>query len=252
MRVEGDRLIWPGGELIRLHDGELGFGPDFIPDPRGREPLQDYVLPVQAYLLRRPGAAPLLIDTGSGVLDGPTCGGLGAALAGHGLAPEDIGAVAFTHFHGDHRGGLLSLGFGDAPLHVSGAEVDYWAGRDHPAAQVLADHARRITRVSDGDMVAPGVRVWALPGHTPGHSGFIIDDRIAVVGDLLHRADFQLADPRIATKFDVDPAEATRTRIAALGRIATGDLVLCGGHLRLPGQEAGPEGSPFLRLDATG
>ena len=254
MRVDGDRLIWSGGELIRLHDGAIRFGADFIPDGRGRPVPDKIILPVQAYLLRRPGGAPVLIDTGCGDLDGPDCGHLAAALAALGIAPEEIGDVLFTHLHSDHCGGLRNLGLANARLHIAAAEVAHWAGMDRPAARLLSDHAERITPLSDGDEVVPGVTAWALPGHTPGHTGFVIDGQVAVVGDMLHRADLQLADPRIATRFDVDPAQASDTRIAGLARIAERGLVFCSGHGRLPGQEDGPGGCPFLRIagDSTG
>ena len=254
MRVDGDRLIWPGGELIRLHDGAIRFGSDFIPDGRGRPVPDEITLPVQAYLLRRPGTAPVLIDTGCGNLDGPGCGHLAAVLAARGIAAGEIGDVLFTHLHSDHCGGFRGLALDRARLHIAAAEAAHWAGRDHSAARLLSDYAGRISCFADGDVVVPGITAWALPGHMPGHTGFVIDGQVAVVGDMLHRADLQLADPRIATRFDVDPAQASDTRIAGLARIAERGLVFCSGHGRLPGQEDGPGGCPFLRIagDGTG
>lgn len=253
MQATGDILRWDGAELIRLYDGAVRFGQDFFPDPRGTALPDEVVLPVQAYLLRRPGDAPLLIDTGSGALYGDKGGRVARALAALGLAPDDIGDLVLTHLHGDHCGGLLSDGYAASRLHVGAVEADYWAAQDHAAsARVLAENASRIRRAQDGEEIAPGVRVWGLPGHTPGQIGLVIDDRVGVVGDMLHRADIQLADPRIATKFDVDPAQAVATRLAALERIAAEGWVFCAGHARLPGQEEGATGQPFLRLQRAG
>ena len=85
-----------------------------------------------------------------------------------------------------------------------------------------------------------------------GSVGLVIDGRIAGVGDILHRADLQLADPELSTRFDIDPALGRASRKAALARIAAEDMVVCGGHMRLPGQEEDPLGAAFLRLAAKG
>ncbi len=249
MRAEGDRITWDGGTLIRLHDGVIRFGRELFPDPDGAVLPEEIVLPVQAYLLLRQGMAPVLIDTGEGA-GGE--GGVARALAREGVAPRDIGTVVFTHLHTDHCLGYLAGGYEGARVCLTAAEAQHWQERDHPARQVLARAAERTTLLSDGDEVTPGLRVWALPGHTPGHAGLVIDGRVAVVGDLLHRADFQLADPDLATRYDHDAAQATSTRKAALDEVARRDLALCGGHLRLPGQEATPDGASFLRLAPQG
>jgi glyoxylase-like metal-dependent hydrolase (beta-lactamase superfamily II) len=249
MQVDGDRLVWPEGTLTRLNDTVLHFDASLFPDPRGVAIPANVTLPVHAFLLQRPDKAPVLIDTGEG---GPDGGGVARALERIGVARRDIETVVFTHLHGDHRGGYLAGGYASARVCLSQAEATYWSAQDHPANQVLALAGDRAQTLHDGDEVVPGMRVWALPGHTPGHIGLVIDDRIAVVGDLLHRADLQLADPDLSTRYDVDPALATLTRRAALGEISTREMVLCGGHIRMPGQEDIPDGAPFLRLSAAG
>ena len=252
MRVEGGSLIWPGRRLSVLYDGTVRFGADFFPDPRGAEVPDSVALPVQAYLLQADGQAPVLIDTGSGALYGASGGRVVGALAALGLAPGDIGTVFLTHLHGDHIGGLFAEGYGGARICLGAAEAAYWATQDHPAAGLLAREAGRITPMAEGDELMPGVRLWGLPGHTPGQMGLVIDGQVAVLGDTLHRADIQLPDPQIATKFDVDSALATATRKAALARIAAEGMVFCAGHARLPGREETPEGLAFLRLQPQG
>lgn len=244
MRAEGDRLRWAGGELISLTDSFVRFGRELFPDPRGAVLPETIVLPVHAYLLRREGRAPVLIDTGSGGAEA----GVARGLAALGIAKADVGAVVFTHLHGDHRGGYLEGGYEEARVLLSQAEADFWAGQDHPARTVLDKARDRLHLVRDGDVLEPGLRVWALPGHTPGHIGLVIDNQIAVVGDILHRADLQLGNPDLATRFDTDAALATATRKAALARIVEHGMVVCGGHMRLPGQEEAEACAGFLRL----
>lgn len=248
MRVGPQRIDWDGGSLHCLCDGAVAFGRDLFPDTRGVVLPERLVLPVQAYLLCRNGHAPVLIDTGSGGVDAGVARGLQAL----GVDRGEIGTVVFTHLHGDHRGGYLAGGFEQARVCLSRGEAGYWAGQDHPARQVMEAAGKKLVLVEDGDEPLPGLRVWALPGHTPGHVGLVIDGRIAVVGDILHRADLQLADPELSTRFDVEPAVARVTRRAALARIAAEGLVVCGGHMRLPGQEEDPLGAAFLRLAAKG
>lgn len=252
MQVDGTSLVWPGRCLICLYDGTVRFGADFFPDPRGATVPDSVALPVQAYLLQTDGAAPLLIDTGSGTLYGAAGGGVAPALAAMGVTPGDIGAVFLSHLHGDHIGGLLDQTYPKARLYLSAAEARYWSTQDHPAARLLAENAARITQLADGDTIAPGLRVWSLPGHTPGQAGLVIDDQVAVVGDIMHRADIQLPDPMINTKFDLDPEQARQTRHSALAQIAAQGLVFCGGHIRAAGQEDTQDGQAFLRLHPDG
>lgn len=248
MRISGDRLIWAGGELIRLNDGVERMGRELFPDPRGAVLPEEIILPVHAYLFRREGVAPVLIDTGSGGADA----GVARGLAALGIAKSEVWTVVFTHLHSDHRDGYVDGGYEAARVCLSRDEAAFWGGQDHPARAVLAMAGTQLMLVGDGDEIAPGLRVWALPGHTPGHIGLVIDDRIAVVGDLLHRVDLQLADPDLACLYDTDAALATATRKVALAEVARRGMVVCGGHLRLPGQEDMATGTAFLRVSARG
>ena len=252
MRVQGNSLIWPGRRITCLYDGTVRFGADFFPDPRGAVIPENVALPVQAYVLQSDGMAPILIDTGLGALYGDSGGRVVAGLNAMGLAPSDIGTVFLTHLHGDHIGGVLAEGYAGARICLGASEATYWATQDHPAARLLTVEGGRIALMAEGEQLAPGIALWGLPGHTPGQTGLVIDGQVAVLGDTLHRADIQLADPAIATKFDVDPILATQTRKAALARIMADGLVFCAGHVRAPGQEETPDGLAFLRLEARG
>jgi glyoxylase-like metal-dependent hydrolase (beta-lactamase superfamily II) len=231
-------------EVFCLTDGRTDFGAEVFPavdaDTLAARlaAAGDSTIRTQfnAFLIRQ-GAALTLVDTGCGTLFGDKGGQLPARLAALGVAPADIGRLVFTHLHGDHCGGALADGapvFPNARVMMHPAEQAHWQDRDAPAARVLAAYAERLHVVTDGQAVADGVTVWELPGHTPGHIGLRIGTGLVIVGDIFHAAALQLPDPDVATIYDVDPAMARQTRIAALAEIAARDLVFTGGHSVAP------------------
>lgn len=94
-------------------------------------------------------------------------------LAGH--------PVVITHAHYDHIGNVAA--FANSPIHIARAELDFWTGRmadktlfahfgDPTTVEALA-RAReegRLEAFADHVDVAPGVRVTAVGGHTPGQA----------------------------------------------------------------------------------
>jgi glyoxylase-like metal-dependent hydrolase (beta-lactamase superfamily II) len=75
--------------------------------------------------------------------------GLFAALAAHGVAPEAVTDVVFSHHHPDHT--VNAALFPAARIH------DHWA---------IYDGDLWISREADGYAVSPSVRLLATPGHT--------------------------------------------------------------------------------------
>jgi glyoxylase-like metal-dependent hydrolase (beta-lactamase superfamily II) len=66
--------------------------------------------------------------------------------------------------------------------------------------------------------LAPGVRVIATPGHTPGHQSVLVsagDEELLITGDLLVHA-VQLRRPEVAYAYDMDAEVARATRRGAL------------------------------------
>jgi glyoxylase-like metal-dependent hydrolase (beta-lactamase superfamily II) len=96
--------------------------------------------------------------------------------------------------------------------------------------------ARR--RTASAGQVAPGIVIEHLPGHTPGHSGYRIDDggaSLLIWGDIVHYPDIQVPRPDVTIAFDANPQAAAETRKTVLERVsATGELV-AGMHLNFPG-----------------
>ena len=76
-----------------------------------------------------------------------------------------------------------------------------------------------------------------LPGHTPGHSGFRIDDSnesFINLGDILHVPNIQLENPNISLLFDVDMEQGLKTRKMLFDMVSADKLMCSGGHMLAP------------------
>lgn len=202
------------------------------------------------------GRQRILIEAGAGALFGECCGRLPAMLRAAGYAPESIDAILLTHVHGDHSGGLVRDGrrvFPNADLYLAEAELDYWTS-DAARASAKASHQRmfdegraalapyraagRIRTFDAPVTLFPGVRAVPAPGHTPGHSFYEIESggqRLRVIGDIVHVAEVQLAQPGITIAFDVDEPLAAATRRAALAELADTRELVAAPHIAFPG-----------------
>jgi glyoxylase-like metal-dependent hydrolase (beta-lactamase superfamily II) len=216
---------------------------------------------IGSFLLRTPHQS-VLVDLGLGVVDFEIPdvasfrgGRLLDSLAAEGLTPQDIDTVLFTHLHHDHVGWtsnvapapgaaaeqvVTGLTFGSARHLVSETEWAHWSGTAElvgpdPEA-VQKPLAGRIDFVEDGDEIAPGVRVLATPGHTPGHLSLVVSDptgdskrRLIVLGDVMH-CQVQVVESDWAFLFDDDAGQAVSTRERLLGQASHPDVLLAGGH----------------------
>lgn len=90
-----------------------------------------------------------------------------------GVAPEDVTDVFLTHVHYDHAVNFVL--FPNATVWV-GADELAWAVAQPPGFNPLPElyvaeleRSSRVRRVQPGDLILPGLRALAAPGHTPGH-----------------------------------------------------------------------------------
>lgn len=208
---------------------------------------------VNTYLIRAGGRV-AIVDTGSGDTMGPTLGRLPASLAAIGMTRADIDTILLTHLHPDHSNGLTGPDgtrlFPNANLYVGMEDVAHWHS-DEAKAKASEDHQRRYfmgarfqyapyrDRAFDavGD-VFPNVSVVPLPGHTPGHRGYLIasgDDQLLIWGDICHVPGVQLARPDVTMLFDTDSAAAAATRMRVLDQVSTDRLLVAGMHMNFPG-----------------
>ena len=105
---------------------------------------------------------------------------LDEALAKAGVDIAEIRAVAVSHLHWDHAGGLKHFA-ARVPVHIQRAELEF-ATQPGPVPErrgmfrVDYDDPRISWQVEDGDTeIAPGVTAIATAGHTPGHQSFVVD-----------------------------------------------------------------------------
>jgi glyoxylase-like metal-dependent hydrolase (beta-lactamase superfamily II) len=219
----------------------------------GKQPGDSLPIAVNAFLLERAGKY-ALVDTGSGNSMGPTLGRLPDALRAAGVAPERIATIFLTHLHPDHSNGLVddagAAVFPNAEVVLHETEAKFWLNRDEAsgeterirrniakAAVTTAPYRERMRTVREGEG-APGVSAVLLAGHTPGHTGWLIQsgrDGLLIWGDLVHFASIQIARPDTGLVYDVDPQAACATRRRMFDRVAADQLAVAGAHLDFPG-----------------
>ena len=187
---------------------------------------------ISAFLVET-GGRRILFDTGMGAPDSQLLTGLKAL----GVAPESIDYLYLTHFHGDHIGGMMkgdTVVFPNAQVYASKVEYDAWMkmedGKKSQVAKTMAAYKDRLHLFEFGDELPGGVMTIRALGHTPGHTVYQTG-RLLVIGDLVHGAALQMADPGICASYDMDKAEAAATRRLMLDYAKKNGLVMAGMHL---------------------
>jgi len=246
-------------EVIVIKDGDFQFTPDLFPGTdestisgllkeAGAENIETNF---NAFIVKSPGRT-MLVDAGPRDLFGDTCGNLPQGLKEAGVSPDEITHLMLTHLHPDHIAGAVTADgnavFPNAQLMMSDDEHAFWIkdktfgdeNMDHwqaLAKGVTSAYGDRLEIFKSGADLGQGLTALALPGHTPGHSGFRIDDgndSFLMVCDIFHTQVLQLADPEISIAFDVDADTARDTRKKTLDMIASDGLEFSGGHLMSP------------------
>ena len=95
------------------------------------------------------------------------------ALDAAGIDRDEITAIANCHLHLDHSG--QNELFPNVPIYVQPAE---WAAAHRPeytVARVTEFSGARFEQVAGDHEVAPGLRIFATPGHSPGHQSLVVE-----------------------------------------------------------------------------
>jgi glyoxylase-like metal-dependent hydrolase (beta-lactamase superfamily II) len=241
------------GVLTTSLDVVLGMAQEEKERLAGIKATDPLPISVNAFLLKR-GNKYALIDTGSGNTMGPTLGKLPENLRAAGVAPEQIGTIFLTHLHPDHANGLVDDAgrphYPNAELILHETEARFWLDRDPAGAPderirrnivnnrvSTAPYRARMRTVPDGE-AATGISAVLMPGHTPGHTGWLIQsgkEGLLVWGDLVHLAAVQVPRPDTGLIYDVDPQTACATRKRMFDRIAADKLKVAGAHMDFPG-----------------
>jgi glyoxylase-like metal-dependent hydrolase (beta-lactamase superfamily II) len=216
-------------------------------------PNDNAVLEQNALVLNT-GDKLVLFDTGLGTLDlfGPTTGKLMNSLKQAGINPEDVDAVVMTHAHIDHCGGCMaddgSRHFPNAEYFITEADYKFWTDPTkvpeqfkvflETAQKNLTPNLDRIHFFKDGEEILPGIQAIYTPGHTVGHTVFMIEqggEQLCFIGDLAHHPVLLLQKPLTEFKYDTDPKQSAQSRVKMLGRLADERIALLAYHFAWPG-----------------
>ena len=246
-------------KIIALKDGDLSIPKEILlnldEDTANKisdENNQLTINNVNAYLIFKNDKI-LLVDAGCRDLFGPTCGFVHEEIAKANIKPEDITDVFFTHLHPDHVAGAIDKDgkamFPKAEVSVIEDELNFWNKDNFDDVEingknfadlnkaVIKAYGDRVKTLSNSQEIISGVYPVPLPGHTPGHCGFRIDDNnnnFIQMGDVLHAPNLQLANPNISVIFDVDIENGLKSRKKAFDMVCNDRIICSGGHMLEP------------------
>jgi glyoxylase-like metal-dependent hydrolase (beta-lactamase superfamily II) len=252
-------------EVTVVSDGPLPLGDPSgtfigVPKEEVRKMLSDNFLSPENVVLEQNspivnlGDRLVLFDTGMGSSKafGSTTGRQQKSMMEAGIRPADIDAIVCSHAHIDHIGGIVDadgkLLFPNAQVYISQTDFDFWTDEKNLGGPLkdFVIHARknlmpvrdRLVFFKDGQEFLPGIQAMAAPGHTMGHTMFMVTSAgksFAFLGDLTHHQVLLLERPLMEFAYDTDPKMAAQTRVKMLDRFAADKVAVMSYHFPWPG-----------------
>lgn len=226
-----------------------------------QQAMQEAFLPGNALpitfntLVLNNGGRLTLLDTGNGDMGAPTSGRWMANFRAAGFDPAQVNTVVISHFHGDHINGLrLKDGtavFPNAEVMVPAAEWTFWMddarmnqapeamkGAFQGARRVFGPIANNVKRYEMDKEVVPGLTAVAAPGHTPGHTVYMLSSgngKLMIMSDTTNHPALFVRNPDWAAVFDMDPDQARAARRRLLDMAASERAQVAFYHAPFPG-----------------
>lgn len=241
-------------EMIVISDAAFGIAPSFFgPEEEVTALFNDLRIPIGAdgtvsvsvlNLVMIAGDTVAIFDTGNGAEAG---GKMARTLDALGIGTDAVTDVMMSHLHPDHINGLSSNGtlvYPNATVHFTQGDFDFMQnGPENLVGAAMAKlqpalDADIVNFYNFGDEVISGITSVDTSGHTPGHSGWLIESagsQLIHVVDSVASAYASVANPDWAFQFDADPAKASESRRAILDMAVADDIPVMGYHFTFPG-----------------
>jgi glyoxylase-like metal-dependent hydrolase (beta-lactamase superfamily II) len=231
----------------------------------------DNVVLQQNALVINTGDVVALFDTGMGTdkMLGPDTGRLPTNLRAARIEPKDVDAVVLTHAHPDHCFGLMADNgaptFPNAQIYMTQADFDFWTDEAKlsndmlkafvaGARKQLLPNRDRMVFMKDGQEFLPGVQAVSAPGHTVGHTVYMITSQgktMCNVGDIAHHHVLVVQRPRLEFFYDTDGKQAAGSRLRVFEMLARERTPFIAYHFPWPGiGYLGPQGDGYRYFPA--
>jgi glyoxylase-like metal-dependent hydrolase (beta-lactamase superfamily II) len=221
---------------------------------------KDTVTHVFNPILVNTGTKLIAIDTGYGAAEAAkpnsTYGQYQQNLAAAGIDVKSIDTVIISHYHQDHVDGLLGIdgqpAFPNAEILVPAVEHKFWMDdgeMSHASPGRMQSLFKNSRRVMSGEIlkrtsiyewgkeIAPGITAVATPGHSAGHTSYVIasgSEGLFVSSDVTNRPELFVRHPGWHAYFDQVPDQAEETRRKVLDMLVAEKMLVQTYHSPFP------------------